>query len=240
MPARKPRRRGQPHKVLHLTTYDRLEEYLRLRPGALPPADPRRRRRSGQKPLRPGRARRQGVLDRGQRHSLRHVRQALPAPRPVRRHRRCRCPLRRPERSSLAQMPVPDRGCQGRGLALRRCAAWNARGFRGSSPPGAGSSSSPTTGRHSTRTWRRSRTAGMCSCSSRAPRRFTPRRGSRMRKRAERALTRLTGVPPVVRPLNSGNTLPESPSKPSKPPCEAVLRSTHPPHISCSYTQPHT
>ena len=32
MPARKPRRRGQPHKVLHLTTYDRLEEYLRASP----------------------------------------------------------------------------------------------------------------------------------------------------------------------------------------------------------------
>ena len=29
MPATKKRRRGQPHKVLHLTTYDRLEEYLR-------------------------------------------------------------------------------------------------------------------------------------------------------------------------------------------------------------------
>ena len=29
MPARKKRRRDQPHKVLHLTTYQRLEEYLR-------------------------------------------------------------------------------------------------------------------------------------------------------------------------------------------------------------------
>src|SRR5438477_8799922 len=29
MPARKPRRRGQPKKALHVTTYDRLEEYLR-------------------------------------------------------------------------------------------------------------------------------------------------------------------------------------------------------------------
>src|SRR5437762_9714752 len=29
MPAAKKRRRGLPHKVLHLTTYERLEEYLR-------------------------------------------------------------------------------------------------------------------------------------------------------------------------------------------------------------------
>src|SRR3954454_25006318 len=29
MPAAKSRRRGHPHKVLHLTTYQRLEEYLR-------------------------------------------------------------------------------------------------------------------------------------------------------------------------------------------------------------------
>jgi len=29
MPATKTRHRGQPHKVLHLTTYDRLEQYLR-------------------------------------------------------------------------------------------------------------------------------------------------------------------------------------------------------------------
>src|SRR5262249_41936236 len=29
MPAAKSRRRGLPHKVLHLTTYQRLEEYLR-------------------------------------------------------------------------------------------------------------------------------------------------------------------------------------------------------------------
>ena len=29
MPAMKKRRRGHPHKVLHLTSYDRLEEYLR-------------------------------------------------------------------------------------------------------------------------------------------------------------------------------------------------------------------
>ena len=28
MPARKKRRRDQPHKVLHLTTYQRLEQYL--------------------------------------------------------------------------------------------------------------------------------------------------------------------------------------------------------------------
>ena len=28
MPATKKRHRGQPHKVLHLTTYQRLEEYL--------------------------------------------------------------------------------------------------------------------------------------------------------------------------------------------------------------------
>ena len=29
MPVRKKRQRGQPHKVLHLTTYERLEQYLR-------------------------------------------------------------------------------------------------------------------------------------------------------------------------------------------------------------------
>ena len=28
MPAKRKRRREQPHKVLHLTTYERLEEYL--------------------------------------------------------------------------------------------------------------------------------------------------------------------------------------------------------------------
>ena len=40
--------------------------------------------------------------------------------------------------------------------------AWRSTASRGSSPPQAGWSSSPTTGRRSTRTWRRSRTAGMC------------------------------------------------------------------------------
>ena len=38
----------------------------------------------------------------------------------VRRHRRRRCPLRRPQRRAAAQMPVPDRGGEIRGLALRR------------------------------------------------------------------------------------------------------------------------
>ena len=32
MPAKKKHRRGHPHKVLQLTTYQRLEEYLRPSP----------------------------------------------------------------------------------------------------------------------------------------------------------------------------------------------------------------
>ena len=56
--------------------------------------------------------------------------------------------------------------------------AWSGRASRGSSPPKAGWSSSPTTGRRSTRTWRRSRTAGMCCFSSPAPRRSTARPGT--------------------------------------------------------------
>ena len=55
--------------------------------------------------------------------------------------------------------------------------AWSVRASRGSSPPRAGSSSSPTTGRPSTRTWRRSRTGGMCSCSSPARPRSTRQAG---------------------------------------------------------------
>ena len=34
MPVKKKRRRDQPHKVLHLTTYQRLEEYLLRRRSA--------------------------------------------------------------------------------------------------------------------------------------------------------------------------------------------------------------
>ena len=32
MPATQKRHQGQPHKVLHLSSYDRLEEYLRPSP----------------------------------------------------------------------------------------------------------------------------------------------------------------------------------------------------------------
>ena len=35
MPATKKRHRGQPHKVLHLTTYERLEQYLARLPGGI-------------------------------------------------------------------------------------------------------------------------------------------------------------------------------------------------------------
>ncbi len=169
---------GHPHKVLHLTTYDRLEAYLRafaeghfgllilVGSGGLAKSRSVRAALGGQ-----------GVLDRGQRHAVRHVRQALPAPRRVRRHRRRRCPLRRPQRRAPAQMPVPDRGGKIRGLALRRAQpgeAGHPAGVRHQKP---GRRSSPTTGRRSTRTWRRSRTAGMCCCSSPARRRSTARPG---------------------------------------------------------------
>ena len=82
MPATKKRHRGQPHKVLHLSSYDRLEEYLRafaqghfnllILVGAGGLAKSRSVRAVLEWP---------GVLDRGQRHAVRHVRQALPAPR---------------------------------------------------------------------------------------------------------------------------------------------------------------
>jgi hypothetical protein len=91
-----------PKKVLRVTTYERLSEYLAafaaghfhllilrtalgvpgcVRRGALSSPDPRWRRGPGQEPVRPGGVGRQGLLDRGQCHPFRHVREALSAPR---------------------------------------------------------------------------------------------------------------------------------------------------------------
>ena len=76
MPARKKRRHGKPHKAVHVTTYDRLEEYLRafaaghfhllVLVGAGGLAKSRSVRAC------PGW---EGVLDRGQRHPVWHVRE---------------------------------------------------------------------------------------------------------------------------------------------------------------------
>src|SRR5262249_51522946 len=65
--------------------------------GALPPGDPRGRRRGGKEPLGALGAGWEGLLDRGERHALWHVRQALPPPRSVRRDRRCGRLVCRPE-----------------------------------------------------------------------------------------------------------------------------------------------
>ena len=91
MPAGQKRRRparshasakaGKPHKVLHLSTYDRLEAYLGAFAGGhfnlliLVGAGGLAKSRSVRAALEWKR-----LLDRGQRHAVRHVRRAVPAP----------------------------------------------------------------------------------------------------------------------------------------------------------------